>query len=131
MAVKKKQRTAPTSIKPRSLVRVQKGPPQPTPRRSYTIDQWCAMRLISKRALYLLWEAGKGPGFYFNGRFRRIPDTADEAWIAAEQEAARTNTQAAINAERMRKVTAARKQEAAKKASRRKPAAAEQVAHAR
>jgi hypothetical protein len=47
---------------------------------SYTPDEFCTAERISRSALYKLWNAGKGPRFYWNGVCRIIPHNARLEW---------------------------------------------------
>ena len=47
---------------------------------SYTVDTFCAEEHISRVKLYDLWNHGKGPRFYWNGKCRRITHRARLEW---------------------------------------------------
>jgi hypothetical protein len=47
---------------------------------STTINEFCALERTSRTQLYKLWAEGRGPGFYYNGNRRRIPDEERVAW---------------------------------------------------
>jgi hypothetical protein len=44
--------------------------------RSYSVDEFCLAERLSRVALYKMWQEGKGPRFYYNGRCRRITHEA-------------------------------------------------------
>jgi hypothetical protein len=58
--------------------------------RSFSIDEWCAHRSISRGLLYKLWKQGKGPSWHYVAARRLISAEADAAWLAErEAEAAK------------------------------------------
>ena len=57
---------------------------------SYTLDEWCHRRRISRAMFYVLDAQGLAPKSYYVGRKRCISDAADAAWLQA-REAERDN----------------------------------------
>ena len=57
---------------------------------SFTIDEWCVYRRVSRGGLYNMWKAGIGPRYYHNGSRRLISVEADAAWLAEREAAAKT-----------------------------------------
>ena len=47
---------------------------------SFTIDEWCRYRRISRPKLYLLWKEGKGPRRLRAGARVTISREADDEW---------------------------------------------------
>jgi hypothetical protein len=62
-------------------------------RRSYTIDEWCECRRISRGMFYKLDAQGKAPASYYVGAKRLISDEADADWLR-EREAEAESTAA-------------------------------------
>jgi len=54
---------------------------------SFTIDEWCAARKISRAMFYKLDAQGNAPRTYNVGRCRRISPAADAEWLAAREAA--------------------------------------------
>ena len=52
---------------------------------SYTVDEFCLAERLSRVALYKMWQQGKGPRFYMNGRCRRITHQARMDFQAARE----------------------------------------------
>jgi predicted DNA-binding transcriptional regulator AlpA len=50
---------------------------------SYTLNEWCVRRRISRSMFYKLVKLGTAPGSYLVGNSRYITAEADEAWLAA------------------------------------------------
>lgn len=47
---------------------------------AYTVQEFCRVYAICRKALYDLWKTGTGPVSYKVGRSRRISRRAAEAW---------------------------------------------------
>jgi hypothetical protein len=60
---------------------------------SYTLDEWCARRRISRAMFYKLDQQGLAPKSHYAGARRLISDQADAEWLAA-REAESTNAAA-------------------------------------
>jgi hypothetical protein len=52
---------------------------------SLTKAEFCRAERISPTYLHQLWREGKGPDFYFVGRFRRISAEARRRWRQARE----------------------------------------------
>jgi hypothetical protein len=52
---------------------------------SFTVQEWCEHRRISRAMAYLLWSKGLGPATYFVGNRRYVSAQADAAWLAARE----------------------------------------------
>lgn len=52
---------------------------------SFTIDEWCARRRISRAMFYKLAEQGLAPKTHNAGSKRLISDEADLAWVHARE----------------------------------------------
>jgi hypothetical protein len=52
---------------------------------SYTINEWCALRKVSRTEFYEMQKRGDGPRTYRVGRFQRISGEADRDWLAARE----------------------------------------------
>ena len=52
---------------------------------TYSVDEYCLAERMSRVALYSMWNGGKGPRFYYNGRCRRITHQARLDWQAARE----------------------------------------------
>ena len=52
---------------------------------SFTIDEWCAHRRISRGLLYKLWKQGQGPNWHYVAARRLISGEADAAWLAERE----------------------------------------------
>ena len=61
-------------------------------RRSYTINEWCDARRVSRAMFYKLSQQDSAPRTHNVGVKRLISDAADAEWIAA-REAERTNVE--------------------------------------
>jgi len=62
---------------------------------SYTIDQWCKNRKVSRAMFYVLDQRNQAPRTHFVGKKRLISDQADRDWLRArEDEAEEANTAA-------------------------------------
>jgi hypothetical protein len=78
---------------------------------SFSVDQWCQYRGVSRWKVYQMWQAGSGPRYYFNGPRRLISAEADIEWVRAQEALAETpEAKAAIEraAERARAMVARR-----------------------
>ena len=65
------------------------GAASPAWNASFTIDEWCAHRKVSRPMFYKLDAQGKAPKTHNAGRKRLISPTADADWLAeTESEAA-------------------------------------------
>ena len=53
--------------------------------RSFSIDEWCAHRGISRGLLYKLWKQGKGPSWHYVAARRLISAEVDAAWLAERE----------------------------------------------
>jgi hypothetical protein len=68
------------------------GEPAMTSDKSYTVNEFCTAERLSRGMLYKLWEAGKGPRFFYIGNSRRISHQARIEWRERlEGEAAASN----------------------------------------
>jgi hypothetical protein len=47
---------------------------------SYTINEFCTAERLSRGMLYKLWDAGKGPRYFYIGNSRRISHQARIEW---------------------------------------------------
>jgi predicted DNA-binding transcriptional regulator AlpA len=54
---------------------------------SFTVDEWCRYRKLSRSMFYMLQKRGMGPKTHKVGRLTRISKASDTAWLA-EREAA-------------------------------------------
>jgi hypothetical protein len=52
---------------------------------SYTLDEWCERRRISRAMFYKLDEQGLAPQTHYVGAKRLISGEADRAWITARE----------------------------------------------
>jgi hypothetical protein len=59
-------------------------------RRSYTIDEWCLNRRISRAMFYKMAAQGLGPKTHYAGSKPLISDEADAAWVRAREAEAET-----------------------------------------
>jgi hypothetical protein len=48
---------------------------------SYTIQEWCEHRRVSRAMLYKLFQQGRGPRTHNVGTKRLISSEADAAWV--------------------------------------------------
>jgi hypothetical protein len=63
--------------------------------RSFTLDEWCERRRISRSMFYKLKSKGRGPQTHYAGVKCLISDEADAAWVKqCEAENAQTETSA-------------------------------------
>jgi hypothetical protein len=56
---------------------------------SFTVEEWCKRRKISRASLYRLWREKRGPAFHYNGIRRLISEEADAEWVRQQEAAAR------------------------------------------
>jgi hypothetical protein len=54
---------------------------------SFTVEEWCRYRKLSRSMFYMLQKRGMGPRTHKVGRLTRISKTSDATWLA-EREAA-------------------------------------------
>lgn len=54
---------------------------------SYSVDEWCVLRKISRAKFYLMITEGTAPRTYHVGKRRYISAAADAAWLAAREAA--------------------------------------------
>ena len=52
---------------------------------SYTLDEWCARRRVSRAMFYRLKTLGLAPRFHHAGTKVIISDEADREWLAARE----------------------------------------------
>jgi hypothetical protein len=52
---------------------------------SYSVNEWCALRKVSRTEFYLMQKRGDGPRTYQVGRFQRISGEADRDWLAERE----------------------------------------------
>lgn len=52
---------------------------------SFTINEWCSLRKVSRTEFYEMQKRGDGPRTYRVGRFQRISGEADAEWLAAAE----------------------------------------------
>ncbi len=52
---------------------------------SYTLDEWCDRRRISRAMFYKMDAQGKAPQTHYAGTKRLVSDEADAAWIRARE----------------------------------------------
>jgi hypothetical protein len=52
---------------------------------SYTINEWCKLRKISRSMFYALDEQGRAPHTHRVGVKRLISPSADQKWLAARE----------------------------------------------
>jgi hypothetical protein len=57
---------------------------------SFTVEQWCRRRCVSRWKVYQMWQAGTGPRYYLNGTRRLISAEADIEWVRAQEALAET-----------------------------------------
>ena len=57
---------------------------------SYTLDEWCARRRISRSMFYLLDAKGLAPRSHYAGAKRLIADEADAEWVRAREAESQT-----------------------------------------
>jgi hypothetical protein len=62
---------------------------------SYTIDQWCRNRKVSRAMFYVLAEKGLAPRTHYIGSKRLVSDQADREWLAAREAEAAADSDAA------------------------------------
>ena len=55
---------------------------------SYTIQEWCDRRRISRAMFYVLDAKGLAPRSHYAGARRLISDEADAEWVQAREEEA-------------------------------------------
>ena len=65
---------------------------------SYSVADFCFCECISKGWLYELWSQGRGPKFYWDGRFRRITHRARLQWQRMMEAEAEAEADAAADA---------------------------------
>jgi hypothetical protein len=53
--------------------------------RSFTLNEWCDHRRVSRSMFYKLQKLGSAPDSYLVGNGRYITAEADEAWLAERQ----------------------------------------------
>jgi hypothetical protein len=61
-------------------------------RRSYTINEWCDARRVSRAMFYKLSQQGLAPKTHNVGAKRLISDAADAAWLREREAAAQSQT---------------------------------------
>jgi hypothetical protein len=61
------------------------------PDQSYTLSEFAELERISRAFLYLLWERGEGPRYFYAGHCRRISHQARLDW-QRDREAAAAQT---------------------------------------
>ena len=54
---------------------------------SFTVDEWCRHRKLSRAMFYKMQKLGLAPLTYYVGNRQRISPEADRAWIAAREAA--------------------------------------------
>jgi hypothetical protein len=54
-------------------------------RASYTLDEWCERRRISRSMFYLLKKRGQAPKIHYAGKKPIVSDEADREWLAARE----------------------------------------------
>jgi Zn-dependent peptidase ImmA (M78 family) len=54
-------------------------------RDSFSIQEWCKHRRLSRAMFYLLDQRGLAPRTYYVGARRFISDEADAAWLTARE----------------------------------------------
>lgn len=52
---------------------------------SFTIDEWCERRRVSRAMFYKLEAAGKAPLTHYVGTKRLVSSEADNAWVRARE----------------------------------------------
>jgi hypothetical protein len=57
---------------------------------SFTVEQWCRHRCVSRWKLYQMWQSGIGPRYYLNGPRRLISAEADLDWVRQQEALAET-----------------------------------------
>ena len=55
------------------------------PPHSYSVEDWCKHRGVSRSMFYKLAEQGKAPKTYHVGVRRFVTDEADAEWLAARE----------------------------------------------
>jgi Zn-dependent peptidase ImmA (M78 family) len=63
-------------------------------RDSFSINEWCKHRRISRAMFYLLDQQGLAPKTYYVGARRFISDEADVAWLTAREAETENNAAA-------------------------------------
>ena len=63
-------------------------------RRSFTLQEWCDSRRISRAMFYVLDAQGKAPRTHYAGAKRLISDQADADWVRAREAEAEQETAA-------------------------------------
>jgi hypothetical protein len=62
---------------------------------SYTIEEWCELRRISRGMFYKMDAAGRAPRTHNAGRKRLVSPEADAAWLREREAEAEAELQAA------------------------------------
>jgi hypothetical protein len=59
------------------------------PKRSFTINEWCAMRRYSRVYFYKMRRKGDAPDVIGEGKAQRITDSADARWLKRQEQKAK------------------------------------------